>query len=118
MASAKATTNHDEIRRWVEARGGHPAHVKTRANRRSPVVLRIDYLGFNGQETRERIESDEWFDAALEIGFRTSIEREWNWRVKRGESTANLRAFARFADPERNPPDQGGPDGRPPQRAQ
>ena len=63
MASAKATTNHDEIRRWVEARGGHPAHVKTRANRRSPVVLRIDYLGFNGQETRERIESDEWFDA-------------------------------------------------------
>ncbi|HTW21259.1 MAG TPA: YbjN domain-containing protein [Mycobacteriales bacterium] len=45
--------------------------------------------------------SDEWFDAALEIGFRSSIEREWDWRVKRGESLANLAAFARFADPSR-----------------
>jgi hypothetical protein len=43
--------------------------------------------------------SDEWFDAALELGFRSSIEREWDWRVKRGESLANLQAFARFADP-------------------
>lgn len=43
--------------------------------------------------------SDEWFDLALEIGFRSSIEREWDWRVKRGESLANLQAFARFADP-------------------
>src|SRR5207237_10466391 len=64
MASAKATTNHhDQIRRSVEARGGYPAHMKTEANRRSPGVLRIDYPGFNGQEMRERIESDEWFDA-------------------------------------------------------
>jgi hypothetical protein len=43
--------------------------------------------------------SDEWFDTALEIGFRSSIEREWDWRVRRGESLANLEAFARFADP-------------------
>ncbi len=28
MAEAKITTDHDEIRRWVEARGGHPARVK------------------------------------------------------------------------------------------
>jgi Putative bacterial sensory transduction regulator len=43
--------------------------------------------------------SDENFDAALEIGFATSIRKEWEWRAKRGESLANLRAFARFADP-------------------
>jgi hypothetical protein len=43
--------------------------------------------------------SDGSFDAALEIGFRSSIEREWDWRVKRGESLANLAAFARFAEP-------------------
>lgn len=43
--------------------------------------------------------SDEWFDKVLELGFRTSIEREWDWRVKRGESLANLAAFASFADP-------------------
>jgi len=45
--------------------------------------------------------ADEWFDKALELGFRSSIEREWDWRVKRGESLANLRAFASFADPAR-----------------
>jgi hypothetical protein len=43
--------------------------------------------------------SDENFNPALAIGFESSIRREWAWRVKRGESTANLRAFARFADP-------------------
>lgn len=44
--------------------------------------------------------ADETFDLMLEIGFGSSIKREWLWRQSRGESTANLRAFARFADPE------------------
>ncbi len=44
--------------------------------------------------------SDESFNRALEIGFGSSIKREWEWRVKRGESLANLQAFARFADPD------------------
>jgi hypothetical protein len=43
--------------------------------------------------------SDENFDTALELGFGSAIRREWAWRVKRGESLANLQAFARFADP-------------------
>ena len=47
--------------------------------------------------------SDENFDAALELGFGSAIRREWAWRVKRGESLANLQAFARFADPDRSP---------------
>jgi Putative bacterial sensory transduction regulator len=45
--------------------------------------------------------SDDNFDTALEIGFSAAIRREWAWRAKRGESLANLRAFARFADPDR-----------------
>jgi hypothetical protein len=45
--------------------------------------------------------SDENFDAALELGFASAIRREWAWRAKNGESLANLRAFARFADPDR-----------------
>jgi hypothetical protein len=45
--------------------------------------------------------SDENFDTALELGFGSAIRREWAWRVKRGESLANLQAFARFADPDR-----------------
>jgi len=47
--------------------------------------------------------ADDNFDQMLEIGFASSIRREWEWRQKRGESTANLQAFARFADPERHP---------------
>ena len=45
--------------------------------------------------------SDENFDTALKLGFGSAIRREWAWRVKRGESLANLQAFARFADPDR-----------------
>jgi Putative bacterial sensory transduction regulator len=47
--------------------------------------------------------SDENFDAALMLGFASSIRREWAWRDKRGESTANLRAFAKLADAEPQP---------------
>jgi hypothetical protein len=45
--------------------------------------------------------ADESFDTMLEIGYGSAIRREWAWRVKRGESLANLAAFARFADPDR-----------------
>lgn len=38
-------------------------------------------------------EADGSFNHILELGFRTSIEKEWRWRVLRGESTANLAAF-------------------------
>ncbi|MEV6489802.1 YbjN domain-containing protein [Actinoplanes sp. NPDC051633] len=41
--------------------------------------------------------ADESFDSMLEIGFGESIRREWAWRVKRGESLANLQAFEHFA---------------------
>ncbi len=40
--------------------------------------------------------SDENFDQALMIGFASSIRREYAWRVKRGESLANLQAFSRL----------------------
>lgn len=37
--------------------------------------------------------ADSHFNQMLEIGFASSIRREWEWRVKRGESLANLEAF-------------------------
>ena len=37
--------------------------------------------------------ADSIFDVALDIGFSTSITREWKWRLERGESTRNLAAF-------------------------
>jgi hypothetical protein len=40
--------------------------------------------------------SDETFDQALMIGFASAIKKEYEWRVKRGESLANLQAFGRI----------------------
>jgi putative sensory transduction regulator len=37
--------------------------------------------------------ADESFDVLLELGFSSAIRREWAWRLSRGESTENLRAF-------------------------
>ena len=55
MSDSKVTTNHDEIRRWVEERGGHPARVK------ETELLRIDYPGFSGEERLEKIGWEEFF---------------------------------------------------------
>jgi hypothetical protein len=37
------------------------------------------------------------FNRLLRLGFATSIRREWAWRIDRGESVANLRAFEDLA---------------------
>ena len=41
--------------------------------------------------------ADGTFNALLELGFGSSIKREWAWRVKNNESLANLQAFRDFA---------------------
>jgi len=52
--------------------------------------------------------ADEHFNTMLEIGFGSSIRREWDWRVSRGESLVNLAAFAEFA--QRRDPRAGSDD--------
>jgi hypothetical protein len=37
--------------------------------------------------------ADESFNTILELGFASSIRKEWEWRTSRGESTRNLEAF-------------------------
>ncbi len=37
--------------------------------------------------------SDSSFNPLLELGFATSIRKEWAWRVSRSESLSNLKAF-------------------------
>ena len=37
--------------------------------------------------------ADESFNSILELGFASSIRKEWEWRLSRGESTKNLAAF-------------------------
>jgi len=50
----KTTTDQEEIRRWVEERGGHPARVE------GTNLLRIDYPGFSGEQRLEEISWDEF----------------------------------------------------------
>ena len=70
------------------------------------LVGRLPLAGITAEEVDRILGSvlqyaDESFDPLLELGFASSIRREWTWRQKNGESTANLAAFARFADPDR-----------------
>jgi len=60
---SKVTTNHGEIQRWVEERGGTPARVKGTENRTDGGLLRIDYPGFTGEDTLESITWEEFFKA-------------------------------------------------------
>jgi len=57
MSEAKQTSDHDTIRKWVEARGGRPAVIRTKG--RSGGVLRIDYG--DPEENLEEIDWDEFF---------------------------------------------------------
>ncbi|NKW40034.1 hypothetical protein GS935_26025 [Rhodococcus hoagii] len=38
------------------------------------------------------------FNTLLELGFASSIKREWAWRVSRGESLANLEPFKHLVE--------------------
>lgn len=52
MSTSTTTINHDTIRRWAEARDGHPARVEGTG---SNGLLRIDF-----GEPEERLEAISW----------------------------------------------------------
>ena len=58
--------------------------------------------------------ADESFNTILELGFGTSIRREYEWRLARGESTRNLDAFRGWL--ERQPDVRRTPEGGEPPR--
>lgn len=98
--------NHERFYRFLLERNGRMYGVHFALDPDGDVYLvgRLPLGGVSADEV-DRIlgcvltYSDENFDPALAIGFASSIRREWEWRRKRGESLANLRAFARLADP-------------------
>ena len=59
--------------------------------RMSPELISADELDRLLGQVLEAADGD--FNTLLEIGFAGSIKREWDWRVSRGESLANLQAF-------------------------
>lgn len=56
------TTDHEQIRRWAESRGGHPAAVKATHTADDAGILRIDFPGYSGEKSLEPISWDEFFD--------------------------------------------------------
>jgi len=59
MASeTNTTTDHDEIRRWVEEHDGRPTRVRDTGD---GGVLRIDFPGGAGEDQLEPISWEDWF---------------------------------------------------------
>jgi hypothetical protein len=63
MASTShTTTDHNEIRNWVEGHKGTPASVRTTGSDSDPGVLRIDFPGGTGTDELQHIDWDQWFE--------------------------------------------------------
>lgn len=60
--SARRTTDHNEIRQWVESHGGNPAAVKRTGGGDDPGILRIDFPGFSGEGSLEPITWETFFE--------------------------------------------------------
>jgi hypothetical protein len=56
--------------------------------------------------------ADESFNSILELGFASSIRKEWEWRTLRGESTRNLDAFRGWLEKGSAGEDEHEPDER------
>src|SRR5688500_8763936 len=90
QATSHTTTDHNEIRRWVEERGGHPARVKGTEKGKTAGVLRIDYPGFSGDDRLEEISWEEFFD-----GFE---ENELAFIYQEKTSDGEISRFSKLVD--------------------
>lgn len=63
-AQAKVTTDHDEIRKWAEARGGRPAVVRSTHSKAGTGIIRLEFPGAPNarDEALEAISWDEFFE--------------------------------------------------------
>jgi hypothetical protein len=59
---SKSTTDHEEIKKWVENRGGRPAAVKRTGGKEDPGILRIDFPGYGKDEALEELSWEEFFE--------------------------------------------------------
>ena len=96
--------NREQLWAWLLQRNARMYGVAFAIDKVGDVYLtgRVGLAGVTADELDRLLGSvltyaDESFDTMLEIGFGSAIRREWAWRVKRGESLANLQAFAHLA---------------------
>ena len=66
---SQTTTDHEQIRRWAEERGGKPAHVKGTGGGDDTGIIRIDFPGYSGAGKLEEISWDEFFEKFDEQGL-------------------------------------------------
>jgi hypothetical protein len=99
--------NHAEVYRWLLERNARMYGMSFTVDKLGDIYLvgRIPLSALNAEEI-DRIlgcvleYADGSFNPILERGFATSIRKEHAWRVARGESTANLAAFAHLLHPD------------------
>jgi Putative bacterial sensory transduction regulator len=96
--------NHEAVWAWMLRRNARMYGVAFSIDGEGDVYLtgRVPLPSLNAQELDKLLGSvlqyaDESFDTLLELGFAEAIRREWAWRISRGESTENLRAFQHLA---------------------
>jgi hypothetical protein len=103
--------NHARVYRWLLERNLRMYAVSFAVDRHGDIYLeaRLPLASVSDDELDTLLGSvlanaDESFNAILELGFASSIRKEWEWRISRGESTRNLEAFRGWlesgADPE------------------
>jgi hypothetical protein len=98
-----ADENHEAVYRWLLKRNTRLSGIAFAIDALGDVFLvgRIPLAAVTETEVDRLLGSvldaaDSSFDTLLELGFASSIRREWAWRIKRGEPTANLAAFERL----------------------
>ena len=99
MARAKVTTDHDEIRKWAEARGGRPATVRSTRSTDEPGIIRIEFPGAPNakDDALEEISWEEFFekfdeaDLALLYQEKTAGGERSNFNKLVGRETAEAR---------------------------
>ncbi len=96
--------NHLAVYRWMLQHNARLYGVAWSIDVTGDVYLsgRLPLAAVSGDELDRVLGSvleaaDGSFNTLLQLGFGSSIRREWDWRVRNGESLANLQAFAAFA---------------------
>src|SRR5436190_24290258 len=71
MTDTKITTDHNEIRKWAEARAGRPAAVRATHRKDDPGIIRIEFPGAPNakDEALEEISWEEFFEKFDEAGL-------------------------------------------------
>ena len=108
--------NHAEFYRFLLERGGRMYGVHFALDPAGDVYLvgRLPLAAIAPDEIDRLLGcvlsyADDIFDQALMIGFASAIKKEYAWRLKRGESLANLRPFARLTGAASADRGSGGP---------